>query len=376
MNSRDTPADDRRPPDGYGQAHTDPPPGYDSWSEYMQEISEQAQAAMPPAAAPTAAATDASLTDVLAEIRQTLLADRGGNVASYIPELARVDPDPFGIAMVAVDGRSVAVGDVEQPFTIQSASKPFVYGLAIEEHGREGVLAKIGVQPVEEAFNAIALDEATNRPFNPMINAGAIAAADLIGGGNGDQRLDRLLTAFARGCGHPVEVDEEVFASERDTGERNRALAHLMRSFGMISDRLEETLELYFQQCSINVTCRDLAMLGATLANQGVNPVTGERMLKASTVRDVLSVMHGCGMYNFSGEWDLRIGIPAKSGVGGGIVGAIPGLGGIATFSPRLDEKGNSVRGIAAFRMLAERFHLHLFDDRQLRDQTLNRFDR
>ena len=315
-----------------------------------------------------------SLAAVLEEIHADLLAERSGRVASYIPELARVDPDPFGIAVVAVDGRLLAVGDAELPFTIQSASKPFVYGMAVEEHGRDGVLAKIGVQPVEEAFNAIALDEATNRPFNPMINAGAIAATDLLGGETAEQRLSRLLAVFERGCGHPVEVDEQVFASERATGERNRALAHLMRSFGMIGPRLEESLELYFRQCSIKVTCRDLAMLGATLANQGVNPVTGERMLSTSTVRDVLSVMHGCGMYNFSGEWDLRIGIPAKSGVGGGIVGVVPGLGGIATFSPRLDEKGNSVRGIAAFRRLAERFHLHLFDDRQLRDQTLARF--
>jgi len=315
-----------------------------------------------------------SLGAVLAKIHADLLNERSGEVANYIPELARVDPDSFAIAVVAVDGRSLAVGDAELPFTIQSASKPFVYGMAVEEHSRDGVLTKIGVQPVEEAFNAIALDEATNRPFNPMINAGAIAATDLLGGDTAEDRLARLLAVFERGCGHPVEVDEQVFASERATGERNRALAHLMRSFGMISDRLAETLDLYFRQCSIKVTCRDLAVLGATLANQGVNPITRQRMLSASTVRDVLSVMHGCGMYNFSGEWDLRIGIPAKSGVGGGIVGAIPGLGGIATFSPRLDEKGNSVRGIAAFRMLAERFHLHLFDDRQLRDQTLARF--
>ena len=321
-----------------------------------------------------ASSTEPSLAAVLAELHAELLAEHSGKVASYIPELARVDPDRFGIALVAVDGRSLAVGDAELPFTIQSASKPFVYGMAVDEHGRDRVLAKIGVQPVEEAFNAIALDEATNRPFNPMINAGAIAATDLLGGDTAEQRLSRLLAVFERGCGHPVEVDEQVFASERATGERNRALAHLMRSFGMIGPRLEETLELYFRQCSIKVTCRDLAMLGATLANQGVNPVTGERMLSTSTVRDVLSVMHGCGMYNFSGEWDLRIGIPAKSGVGGGIVGVIPGLGGIATFSPRLDEKGNSVRGIAAFRILAERFHLHLFDDRQLRDETLARF--
>lgn len=319
-------------------------------------------------------AGEPTLAEVLLAIHAELLSERSGQVASYIPELARVDPDPFGLAVVAIDGRCVAVGDAEVPFTIQSASKPFVFGMALEEHGREGVLAKIGVQPVEEAFNAIALDEATNRPFNPMINAGAIAAADLIGGVDADERLDRLLTAFARGCGHPVEVDEAVFASERATGHRNRALAHLMRSFGMISDRLEETLDLYFRQCSIRVTCRDLAVLGATLANRGVNPITGERMFSAGTVRDVLSVMHGCGMYNFSGEWDLRVGMPAKSGVGGGIVAVVPGLGGVATFSPRLDDKGNSVRGIKAFQLLAERFHLHLFDDHHERDRALARF--
>jgi len=308
-----------------------------------------------------------SLADVLEDVHARLLAERDGQVASYIPELARVDPEPFGIAVVAVDGRSVSVGDAELPFTIQSASKPFVFGMAIEEHGREGVLAKIGVQPVEEAFNAIALDEATNRPFNPMINAGAIAATDLVGGEDADDRLASVLETFRRGCGHPLTVDEAVFASERATGERNRALAHLMRSFAMIGPRLEETLDLYFRQCSLQVTCTDLAMLGATLANQGVNPATRERMFSTVTVR----VMHGCGMYNFSGEWDLRVGIPAKSGVGGGIVAVIPGLAGVATFSPRLDEKGNSVRGIKAFQMLAERFHLHLFDDRRLREEAV-----
>lgn len=164
-----------------------------------------------------------TLDDVLQEVHATLLAECGGHVASYIPELARVDPDPFGITIVAVDGRSAGVGDAETPFTIQSASKPFIFGMALEEHGREGVLAKIGVQPVEEAFNAIALDEATNRPFNPMINAGAIAATDLVSGRDAADRLARVLATFARGCGHPVAVDEAVFASERATGHRNRA---------------------------------------------------------------------------------------------------------------------------------------------------------
>lgn len=295
-----------------------------------------------------------------------------GRVADYIPELAKANPDWFGISVASVDGQMVDVGDYEVPFTIQSVSKPFMFGLALEDHGREHVLSRIGVQSIGEAFNSITLDEASNRPFNPMINAGAIAAADLVKGKDFPDRVNRMLNMFGRYCGRKVYVDNSIFTSERATGHRNRAIGHLMLNFGMVSDRLDETLELYFQQCSIMVTSRDLAMMGATLANRGVNPVTGERAIAEEYVKDLLSVMHTCGMYDYAGEWAYRVGIPAKSGVGGGIVAVVPGQVGIGTFSPRLDEKGNSARGIKVFQELAGRYGLHVFEAHGRPDSLLS----
>jgi glutaminase len=287
-----------------------------------------------------------------------------GQVADYIPELTRADPDWFGICVVTTGGQAFEVGDAEQLFTIQSISKPFVYGMALGTHGREGTLTHIGVEPSGEAFNSIALEARTKRPFNPMVNAGAIAAASLVAGDGPAERFNTVLEVFARYIGHPVGVDMAVFTSERATGHRNRAIAHLMRNFDIIDDRIEESLDLYFKQCSILVTCRDLAMMAATLANKGVNPSTGERAIEVEHVRDLLSVMWSCGMYYFAGEWGYKVGLPAKSGVGGGIIAVVPGRAGIGVFSPRLDERGNSLRGIRVCEDLAERFGLHIFDCR------------
>jgi glutaminase len=182
-----------------------------------------------------------------------------------------------------------------------------------------------------------------------------------------------MLALFSRYIGRTVYVDNSIFMSERATGHRNRAIAHLMLNFGMIQDRVEETLELYFQQCSLLVNCHDLAVLGATLANRGVNPVTGERAIQSEYVKDVLSIMLSCGMYDYAGEWAYRVGLPAKSGVGGGIVVVVPGQAGIGIYSPPLDAKGNSVRGVQLCRELSERFGLHAFeaghDGPQLKDQ-------
>jgi glutaminase len=229
-------------------------------------------------------------------------------------------------------------------------------------HGREHVLSKVGVEPTGEAFNSIVLDEASNRPFNPMVNAGAIATADLIDGKDYPERVGKLLDLFGRYCGRTVYVDNGVFMSERATGHRNRAIGHLMLNFGMMRDRVEESLELYFQQCSILVNCRDLAVMGATLANGGVNPITGGRAIESGYVKDLLSIMLSCGMYDYAGEWAYRVGIPSKSGVGGGIVAVIPGVAGIGVFSPPLDAKGNSVRGIQVCSELSRRFGLHAFE--------------
>jgi len=297
----------------------------------------------------------------LGELHATYKDLRDGTVASYIPELLRANPDHFGICMVSVDGHTYAIGDCDVPFTIQSISKPFVFGLALEDHGRDAVLARIGVEPSGEAFNAIAFDTA-NRPFNPMVNAGAIAAAGLVKGRGLTTRAARVVRFMERFAGRKLDIDDAVFLSERATGHRNRAIGHLERNFSVVDDRVEEHLDLYFTQCSILVTARDLAMMAATLANGGVNPVTGESAMSEQHVKYVLAVMSTCGMYDFAGEWLYRIGLPAKSGVGGGIIAVLPGQFGIATYSPPLDAHGNSVRGIRVFQDLSDSFDLHMFD--------------
>jgi glutaminase len=295
-----------------------------------------------------------------------------GTVADYIPELALAKPEWFGVCVVTTEGQVFEVGDCDKLFTIQSISKAFVFGLALEDHGREYVNSKVSVEPTGEAFNSIVLDEATNRPYNPMVNAGAIATADLIKGENGTERLKRLLEMFKRYTGREHDINVPVFLSEKATGYRNRAMAYLMLNFGMVSDKIDETLDLYFQQCSILVNAKDLAMIAATLANGGVNPVTNERAVDERYVQDIISVMLTCGMYDASGEWAYRIGMPAKSGVGGGILAVVPGKLGIGTFSPPLDAKGNSVRGIKICEDLSKDFGLHLFNvaksDRDLQE--------
>ncbi len=307
-------------------------------------------------------AAAAPLREVLREIHARHADNDEGKVADYIPELAKADRRWFGITIATTDGQVFEVGDCRQLFTIQSISKPFVYGLALEDHGLEHVLSKVGVEPTGEAFNAIVLDEASNRPFNPMVNAGAIATADLIKGKDYPDRVSRLLGMFGRYCGREVYIDNSVFMSERLTGHRNRAIGHLMLNFGMVGERMEESLELYFQQCSMLVSSHDLAIMGATLANGGVNPLTGQRAIQQPFVKYLLSIMLSCGMYDYAGEWAYRVGIPSKSGVGGGIVGVIPGQFGIGIFSPPLDSKGNSVRGIRVCQELSQRFGLHIFE--------------
>jgi glutaminase len=303
--------------------------------------------------------------DYLESLRTRLGTLSDGNVADYIPELARVDPDSFGICIATHDGFVYEVGDCDRSFTIQSISKPLTYGLALEENGEHAVLEKIGVEPSGDAFNAISLRPQTGAPLNPLINAGAIAACGLIPGSTVEQKTNRVLDAFSRYAGRTLDIDERVYASESATGHRNRAIAWMLRNFSILTEEPTPTLETYFRQCSIRVTCRDLALMGATLANGGVNPVTGVRAIAEEYVANVLAVMATCGMYDFSGEWFYRTGLPAKSGVGGGILAVQPGRLGIGVFSPRLDAQGNSVRGIAVCRELAADLGLHLFDPAQ-----------
>jgi len=299
---------------------------------------------------------------LLWRVHDTVAGDTSGELAAYIPELAEVDPDRLGLAVATVDGHVHGAGDDVVEFTIQSISKPFVYGLALDDHGVDHVLSRVGVEPSGDAFNSIVMDERNNRPLNPMVNAGAIACAAMVRGEDLAERRARVLRTFSRYAGRPLTIDRAVAASERRTGHRNRAIAYLELSTGMIEEPVEEHLDLYVDQCSIRVTARDLAMMAATLANGGVNPATGERALEEENVARVLSVMATCGMYDWSGEWMFRIGLPAKSGVGGGIIAVLPGQFGMGTFSPRLDEFGNSVRGVRACEELVDLLNLHMLD--------------
>ena len=306
----------------------------------------------------------APVEDYLTELHDRVSALTGGKPADYIPELGKVDPSLFGIAIATTDGEVYGVGDTQHPFTIQSVSKPFMYGYALNRYGREAVLKHVGVEPTGEAFNSIVLDEVANRPFNPMVNAGAIAVAELMDGASQEQRTANMLALFGDLAGRPLGIDEAVFRSEEATGHRNRAIAYMMLNTGMIKGDPNDVLDLYFRQCSVNVTTRDLAIMAATLANDGTNPITGKKVFQAEYVRDVLSVMNSCGMYDYAGEWAYEVGMPAKSGVSGCIIAVIPGQIGIGVFAPPIDSHGNSLRGIRVCQEISREFDLHAFNNR------------
>jgi glutaminase len=302
------------------------------------------------------------IRDALADVVDRHRADRSGDVATYIPELATVDADGFGAALVSVHGRVHGAGDVDRPFTIQSVSKPFVYALAVSELGLDDVHRHVGFEPSGEPFNAISLQPETGRPDNPLINAGAIVTSALIDGPTVKARFERVRSFLSACAGRDLVVDEDVFISETSTGDRNRALAHLARSSGVLRQSVDDATEVYFRQCSLVVTTLDLAVMGATLANGGVNPVTKRQVMDERAATLALSIMATCGMYDHSGEWMARVGLPAKSGVGGGIVAVQPAQFGIGVYSPRLDDWGNSVRGSAVLHALSADFDLHVFD--------------
>ena len=295
----------------------------------------------------------------LQSLHQKFSVVKEGNLPDYIPELTKANPDWFGITLVTVDGHVYQEGNSREHFTIQSISKPFVFGIALEDCEAAVIHKKVNTEPSGEAFNRISLEHDTGRPRNPMINAGAIAMSGSIAGVNADERFNHIMEKFALFTGHQMSIDHDVYESEKSTGHRNRAIAHLLLNAGIIDDNPDEVLDVYFKQCSINVDCRDLAAMAATLANQGVNPVTGVRALKVEVVPKVLSVMATCGMYDGSGEWMYQIGLPAKSGVGGGIMAVYPGKFGMAVFSPLLDKHGNSVRGLKVFQQMSQDLQLH-----------------
>ena len=292
-------------------------------------------------------------------------------MADYIPELAKANPEDFAIVLATADGRVYAVGDWEKTFTIQSISKPFMYGLALSLLSPSFMEKKVGVEPSGDAFNAISLDPRTGIPRNPMINAGAIATAAQVWRHDPGRAEALTLEFFSSLAGRPLAVNESVYESERASGHRNRAISHLLRNAAVIEEEPGPGLDLYFRQCSIGVTCRDLAVMAATLACQGRNPLTQEEPLNPVITTRMLAVMGSCGMYDYAGQWLYDVGMPAKSGVGGGVLAVVPGRLGIAVYSPRLDAFGNSVRGIATCRRLSQALELHLFDQTPLQQSPV-----
>ncbi|MBL3686517.1 glutaminase [Leucobacter zeae] len=285
-----------------------------------------------------------------------------GAVADYIPVLAEADASRFGLSLIGADGGSHDAGDVDVAFSIQSISKAFVFALVCEELGHDAVHDVVGVNNTGLPFNSVmAIELNGGSPMNSMVNAGAIATTALVPAANADERWARIRDGLSRFAGRPLMLDGEVYRSESFTNHRNQALGRLLQSYDRLAIGPDEAVDLYTRQCSLAVTARDLAVMGATLACGGLNPFTGERVVSAETSRDTLALLAACGMYERSGEWLFEIGLPAKSGVSGGIVAVAPGKGAVGTFSPPLDPAGNSVRGQRACAYLSRALGLNLF---------------
>ncbi len=305
----------------------------------------------------SSAQVQAQLDALVAQLRP----ERGGELPGYIPELANVDGDACALAVCSADGELLLAGDHAQAFSLQSMSKPFVYAQALELLGREAVHRKVDVEPTGEAFNSIVELEEDHLPYNPMINSGAIAMSALLHHADPDGAWARLRGMFSQLAGRALHIRGGIARSELSASHRNRAIAWLLRHFEVIGDDIDGALLLYTGQCALMVEVADLAVMAATLARGGVQPRTGERVLSAAHARDVLALMTTCGMYDSSGRWAYEVGIPAKSGVSGGILAVVPGRLGLAAWSPRLDAHGHSLRGQAALRALAQDWGLSLF---------------
>lgn len=296
----------------------------------------------------------------LDDVRSRARSVSGGEVNDSIPELADADPDLLGIAVVDVEGAVTVSAQADVRVSIQSAVKPFLFALALQDHGPDA-LDRVGIEPTGEAFDAIKLESGTGRPPNPMVNAGAILTAALVDGDDAAARSKRIVAGLSAFAGRQLEVDESVARNEHLLGDRNHALAHLMRSEGTLEIGADDAVAAYARACAALVDARDLAVMGATLAAGGRNPVTGEDVVLSEVARDVVSVMATCGVYDGSGRWMLQVGVPAKSSVSGAIVLSAPGLLGAAVISPPLDAQGTSVRGHVVSDALSRELGLHSF---------------
>ena len=301
----------------------------------------------------------------LAQIRERVAPSaKNGRVASYIPELAKSDPRDLAVSVTLLDGTTYSVGESNKRFTLQSISKLFSLLIALIDQGPAAVFSVVGKEPTGDPFNSIVKLEmiSSHKPLNPMINAGAIAVSSLISGEDVAARLDKILTLLKRMAGNEtIAVNRRVYQSERETAHRNRALAYFMKDSGILKGDAEEILDLYFLHCSIEVTTEDLSAIAAVLANNGVHPITGQQLVPAEYARICKSFMVTCGMYNDSGAFAINAGIPAKSGVAGGILAAVPNKLGIGVYSPALNEKGNSLAGALFLEELSKAWNLSIF---------------
>jgi glutaminase len=314
-------------------------------------------------AAPLAMAQDAAVLEKLAkEAYAKFKDDTGGKNADYIPALAKVPSQLFGITIVTVDGKVINVGDVNYAFSMQSCSKVFTMCQVMQESGAEAIYDKINVEPTGEAFNSIrAIEEGDGRADNPFVNPGAIATVSLVKAKSAQERWDKILGCYSKFAGEKLTVLNDIYTSEAETNFRNRGIAFVLFNSGHLYAEPLECTDVYTKQCSVGITCKQLAVMGGTLANGGVNPVTKERCLDGKYVPKVLSVMTIAGFYDGSGAWAWNAGLPAKTGVGGGIVAVVPGKMAIVGFSPPLDQFGNSVRAQKAIQYISEQLGLSIF---------------
>lgn len=300
--------------------------------------------------------------NIMEEAYEQFLSDNSGAPADYIPELAKVEPDLYGISIVTVDGVVFNIGDTDHTFSIQSISKVYTLAMVMEELGEDAILEKLGTEPTGMPFNSVlAIEFQPSRVGNPLVNAGAIATASLLQGANEKEKWLKILDFYSACAGEKLEIMQDVYESEAATNDRNQAIARLLAAYGKMYNDPAESVDLYTRQCSVGINSKQLAAMGATLAAGGVNPFTGQRVFGDEHVPQLLSVMLSCGMYDYSGTWSFRTGLPAKSGVGGGIVAIVPGKGAIAAFSPRLDKAGNSIRAQKAIAYISEQLDLNIF---------------
>jgi len=303
------------------------------------------------------------ITEAVAGAHTKHKKNRRGKNAGYIPALAEVDPQLFGICVATIDGRTFSAGDADCEFALESISKVFTAALAMEQVGPRAFHRKVGADPTGEAFNSVlALELHNDKPNSPMVNAGAMTTTSLVSATDADDRWRQILQIQSDFAGRPISISEKIAASERATNFHNRAIAWLLLCGGYMYCDPMEAVDVYTQQCSTLITTVDLAMMGATLASGGINPVTGKRVIKQKNVPPVLALMVMEGLYTASGDWAYTVGLPAKSGVGGGLVAVVPGKLAIAAFSPRLDQAGNSVRAQAAITQIAHTLKLGLFN--------------